>query len=149
MRFLLHFINLLDILKKKKYLWIQVTQAKLLTCFGVILNSEDKQILKLYLNLHFNFKIRWRYRVSENKICFRKTSWTCLTWLPNWCFQSKERIIGSPFFRIFARSPQNVFDQLRSYFQPIKCFWEPRELKIVKCPKANFILGHPIYSLHI
>ena len=54
MRFLLHFINLLDILKKKKYLSIQITQAKLLTCFGVILNSEDKQIPKLYLNLHFN-----------------------------------------------------------------------------------------------
>ena len=36
------------------------------------------------------------------------------------------------------------YGMARSVFGPLKCSWESEVLTIVKDPKANLILGHPV-----
>ena len=69
-----------------------------------------------YFSLFCVISVFFNYRVSQNKISFRKISWTCFIWLPNESF-------------LFLFLTPEVLRQ------------EIKKIKIVKYHKANFLGG--------
>ena len=88
-----------------------------------------------HCSLHFT-DIFISYRVSQNKIGFRKASWAASKWV----FSILKRFIGSWSFRTFAGLPQIVLYKLRSYSKRI---WNGQIP-----PYSQFYFGTPcIYKM--
>ena len=82
---------------------------------GFITQNVENILLVIFL-FSVSFQFFFNYRVSQNKISFRKISWTCFIWLPNESF-------------LFLFLTPEVLRQ------------EIKKIKIVKYHKANFLGG--------